>query len=109
MHEIDLTINDKRIVWTHGEKVKRGKNDNAYKFQAGGKHVDCLIYGHFHTFQIKSGDLCQEVGLPALKGMDSYAKSLPTEFSAPGQCFTIVPKDGNIYTIPVLFKGDEFE
>lgn len=109
MHEIDLTINDKRIVWTHGEKVKRNSNDNSYKFQAGGKHVDCLIYGHFHTFQIKSGDLCQEVGLPALKGMDAYAKSLPTEFSAPGQCFTVVPTDGNIYTVPVFFKGDEFE
>lgn len=108
MHEVDLTINNKRIVWTHGEKVKRNNNDNSYKFQAGGKHIDCLIYGHFHTFQIKSGDLCQEVGLPALKGMDSYAKSLPTEFSAPGQCFTVVPKNGNIYSIPVLFKGDEF-
>lgn len=66
--KIELTINGKRVLFTHGHK---------YNIDNIPQNVDILIYGHFHTgfIQEKNGIICINSGsisLPKNNTKNSY-------------------------------------
>lgn len=101
--EIDIEVCGQRLVFTHGEKIKRTAKDNGTKFQGQGKHVDFLVYAHYHSFSLVEINGTIEIGLPALKGFDQYPKTIGLEASTAGQVSFIIDSEKNLDMIPYFF------
>lgn len=101
--EIDIEVCGQRLVFTHGEKIKRSSKDNGTKFQGQGKHIDFLIYAHYHSFSLIEINGTIEIGLPALKGFDQYPKTIGLEASTAGQVSFIIDDKRNLSLIPYFY------
>lgn len=105
IHDLNIEIEDKNVLFTHGEKIKKAQNNNIANLTGKRKPLDLLIYGHYHDFQVKSGNGgTMEICVPALKGWDTYSKGLATNASAPGQLAMLFEPYEAPEILPYLFN-----
>lgn len=104
VHDINLEIEGSNLLFTHGEKIKRNKNDNLSALAGKNKPIDYLFYAHYHDFHVTAGSgKTWEICCPALKGWDNYSKSLGANNSAAGQLTVIFEKGKTPQILPYLF------
>lgn len=105
IHDLNIEITGKNILFTHGEKIKKAQNNNIANLTGKRKPLDLLIYGHYHDFQVKSGNGgTMEICVPANKGWDTYSKGLATNASAAGQLLMIFELNQTPEILPYLFS-----
>lgn len=105
IHDLNIDIEDKNVLFTHGEKIKKSQNNNIANLAGKDKPLDLLMYGHYHDFQVKSGNGgTMEICVPALKGWDTYSKGLATNASAPGQLAMLFEPNQTPEILPYLFS-----
>lgn len=105
IHDINIDIVGNNCLFTHGEKVKMSSNDNISNLTGKDKPIDYLFYGHYHNFQVKSGNGgTLEVCVPANKGWDTYSKSLGANNASAGQLNVLFYPNKTPEILPYFFN-----
>jgi len=100
--EINIELNGKKLKFVHGHLDEGNKRDRlkAYISMAN-DFVDCLVYGHLHSYQVEESDHGRMVvGVGSFIGRNSYSKKISCATDA-SQVMIVVTGDGEIIPLRI--------